>query len=78
MTVTSEQLLSESTHTAFLKELSVSEFDMDPYEDVGEELRAVLVVLRHGDRTPKQKMKMVVTDRRLLNLLLKYAQTSDY
>ena len=26
-----------------------------------EELRGVLAVVRHGDRTPKQKMKMVVT-----------------
>ena len=75
MTVTSEQFLSETLYTDSLKEMSVSEFDMDQHEDVGEELRAVLVVLRHGDRTPKQKMKMVVTDRRLLNLLLKYAQT---
>ena len=26
-----------------------------------EELRCVLAVMRHGDRTPKQKMKMKVT-----------------
>ena len=26
-----------------------------------EELRCVLAVIRHGDRTPKQKMKMKVT-----------------
>lgn len=26
-----------------------------------EELRCVLAVIRHGDRTPKQKMKMTVT-----------------
>jgi Histidine phosphatase superfamily (branch 2) len=25
------------------------------------ELRCVLAVVRHGDRTPKQKMKMTVT-----------------
>ncbi len=26
-----------------------------------EELRCVIAIIRHGDRTPKQKMKMVVT-----------------
>ncbi len=26
-----------------------------------EELRCVLAVVRHGDRTPKQKMKMKIT-----------------
>ena len=34
-----------------------------------EELRAVLAVIRHGDRTPKQKMKMRVKDQPLLDLL---------
>ncbi|GMH42191.1 hypothetical protein BSKO_10110 [Bryopsis sp. KO-2023] len=33
-----------------------------------EELRCVLVVIRHGDRTPKQKMKMKVTQPALLGL----------
>ncbi|XP_024521024.1 inositol hexakisphosphate and diphosphoinositol-pentakisphosphate kinase VIP1 [Selaginella moellendorffii] len=37
-----------------------------------EELRCVIAVLRHGDRTPKQKVKMKVTQDRLLNLMLKY------
>ncbi|OQS07556.1 inositol hexakisphosphate and diphosphoinositol-pentakisphosphate kinase [Thraustotheca clavata] len=32
-----------------------------------EELRCVLAVIRHGDRTPKQKMKILVTTRRLLD-----------
>ncbi len=26
-----------------------------------EELRCIIAIIRHGDRTPKQKMKMVVT-----------------
>ena len=30
-------------------------------DDGNEELRCVLAVVRHGDRTPKQKMKMKVT-----------------
>ena len=34
-----------------------------------EELRCVLAVVRHGDRTPKQKMKMKVTQEPLLRLL---------
>ena len=34
--------------------------------NVHEELRGVLAVVRHGDRTPKQKMKMVVTQVGLL------------
>jgi len=39
---------------------------------VDEELRCVLAVIRHGDRTPKQKMKMKVTQAPLLALLHKY------
>lgn len=37
-----------------------------------EELRCVIAVIRHGDRTPKQKVKLKVTEERLLNLMLKY------
>ncbi|CAO2816248.1 unnamed protein product [Amaranthus hypochondriacus] len=37
-----------------------------------EELRCVIAVLRHGDRTPKQKVKLKVTEEKLLNLMLKY------
>ncbi|VDK43673.1 unnamed protein product [Anisakis simplex] len=36
------------------------------------ELRCVLAVIRHGDRTPKQKMKVVVTDGRFFELFRKY------
>jgi inositol hexakisphosphate/diphosphoinositol-pentakisphosphate kinase len=32
----------------------------------------VLAVIRHGDRTPKQKIKVNVTDEPLLNLLMKH------
>ncbi|KAF9606267.1 hypothetical protein IFM89_024088 [Coptis chinensis] len=37
-----------------------------------EELRCVIAIIRHGDRTPKQKVKLKVTEEKLLNLLLKY------
>ncbi|KAG7985469.1 hypothetical protein I3843_03G026900 [Carya illinoinensis] len=37
-----------------------------------EELRCVIAVIRHGDRTPKQKVKLKVTEEKLLSLMLKY------
>ncbi|XP_019155138.1 PREDICTED: inositol hexakisphosphate and diphosphoinositol-pentakisphosphate kinase 2-like [Ipomoea nil] len=37
-----------------------------------EELRCVIVVIILGDRTPKQKVKLKVTEEKLLNLMLKY------
>ncbi|GMH04671.1 hypothetical protein Nepgr_006511 [Nepenthes gracilis] len=37
-----------------------------------EELRCLIAVIRHGDRTPKQKVKLMVTEEKLLNLMLKY------
>ncbi|XP_022553417.2 inositol hexakisphosphate and diphosphoinositol-pentakisphosphate kinase VIP1-like [Brassica napus] len=37
-----------------------------------EELHCVIVVIRHGDLTPKQKVKLNVTEEKLLNLMLKY------
>nr|VDC66612.1 unnamed protein product [Brassica rapa] len=37
-----------------------------------EELRCVIAVIRHGDRTPKHKVKLNVTEEKLLNLMLKY------
>ncbi|KAI4387776.1 hypothetical protein MLD38_000179 [Melastoma candidum] len=37
-----------------------------------EELRCVIAIIRHGDRTPKQKVKLKVTEENLLELMLKY------
>jgi hypothetical protein len=39
----------------------------------GEELRCVVAVFRHGDRTPKQKLKLVSSDPKFASLLMKYA-----
>ena len=36
------------------------------------ELRCVIAVIRHGDRTPKQKMKLVVNDERFFELYNRY------
>uniref|UniRef100_A0A914BWE0 Inositol hexakisphosphate and diphosphoinositol-pentakisphosphate kinase n=3 Tax=Acrobeloides nanus TaxID=290746 RepID=A0A914BWE0_9BILA len=36
------------------------------------ELRCVIAVIRHGDRTPKQKMKVIVNDERFFRLFRKY------
>ena len=33
-----------------------------------EELRSVVAIFRHGDRTPKQKMKLIVNEREFLDL----------
>lgn len=41
-----------------------------------EELRSVVSIFRHGDRSPKQKMKFVTTDKKILNLYEKYANKS--
>ncbi|XP_065883537.1 inositol hexakisphosphate and diphosphoinositol-pentakisphosphate kinase 2-like isoform X2 [Dysidea avara] len=43
-----------------------------PSSDPQLELRCVIAIIRHGDRTPKQKMKMVVTHERFLKLYEKY------
>ncbi|CAG7897299.1 unnamed protein product [Brassica rapa] len=37
-----------------------------------EELRCVIAVIQHGDRTPKHKVKLNVTEEKLLNLMLKH------
>ncbi|KAL1291439.1 hypothetical protein AAHE18_20G201200 [Arachis hypogaea] len=39
---------------------------------LAEELRCVIAVIRHGDRTPKQKVKLKVTEESLLNIMIKY------
>ena len=39
-----------------------------------EELRCIIAVMRHGDRTPKQKMKFKVTEQRYLDYFLSLAK----
>lgn len=42
--------------------------------EIFEELRSVVCVFRHADRSPKQKMKLVVTDVRILELFDIYSK----
>lgn len=39
-----------------------------------EELRCVIAVIRHGDRTPKQKLKFIVTNEKFLHFFSKYSE----
>lgn len=41
------------------------------------ELRCVIAVIRHGDRTPKQKMKLEVKHRKFFDLYHKYGNTKN-
>ena len=39
-----------------------------------EELRSIVAVFRHGDRSPKEKMKLIVEDQRFLNLFEEFGK----
>lgn len=40
-----------------------------------EELRGVIAIIRHGDRTPKQKIKLVISEPRFLDYFHSYVKT---
>ncbi|CAI5526014.1 unnamed protein product, partial [Closterium sp. Naga37s-1] len=61
-----------TTSPDYERTLSASSFNSAHTFGTREELRCVIAVIRHGDRTPKQKVKLVVTQERLLKLMLKY------
>lgn len=58
--------MDDSSNSAALDDSTTSRLDTPPQVDQ-EELRCVISIIRHGDRTPKQKLKLKVTDERYLN-----------
>ena len=42
-----------------------------------EELRSIVAVFRHGDRSPKEKMKLIVEDQRFLNLFDEFGKKNS-
>ncbi|XP_057307651.1 inositol hexakisphosphate and diphosphoinositol-pentakisphosphate kinase 2-like isoform X2 [Hydractinia symbiolongicarpus] len=48
------------------------QFQFPPSASRGIELRSVVAIMRHGDRTPKQKMKIVVSHRLFFEMFYKY------
>ena len=44
---------------------------------IQEELRSIVAVFRHGDRSPKEKMKLVVEDSRLLSLFDEFGKNNS-
>jgi inositol hexakisphosphate/diphosphoinositol-pentakisphosphate kinase len=45
--------------------------ELKPTHKIKWELRSVVAIFRHGDRTPKQKMKMRTTDQAFLKFFAK-------
>lgn len=57
-----------------LQKLKIDPMFMRPIETMStkhEELRSVVAIFRHGDRTPKQKMKLLVTEPEFVDLFEK-------
>ena len=64
--------LSSSQHSE-----SGAMFAADTSAGNDEELRSVIAVIRHGDRTPKQKMKVKITEQRYLDYFHEFAASAD-
>lgn len=68
--------LSLQIHVPTYEELILPHRPKPQNQKYNEELRSVVSIFRHGDRSPKQKMKLVVTEQKILNLYEKYANNS--
>lgn len=60
--------LSQKIHVPTYTELILPSRKPNQNQQYEEELRSVVAVFRHADRSPKQKMKCVVNDQRILSL----------
>ncbi|KAG7396049.1 Inositol hexakisphosphate and diphosphoinositol-pentakisphosphate kinase 2 [Phytophthora boehmeriae] len=58
---------SDASESSVASVASASSVGLIPDDDNREELRCVIAVVRHGDRTPKQKLKTLVWERDLVN-----------
>ena len=66
----------DATRSELMKKGSAAEllFKKEAEGRQHEELMCVIGVVRHGDRTPKQKLKMTVTNERFLSLFETYGE----
>ena len=64
-----------SSYTAAVQGLPLTEEDEDAITESDEgELLCVVGIVRHGDRTPKQKLKFSTNEPSLLSLLSEFAE----
>lgn len=68
--------LSLQIHVPTYEELILPHWPKPQDQKFEEELRSVVSIFRHGDRSPKQKMKFVTNEKKILNLYEKYANKS--
>ncbi|PFX21183.1 Inositol hexakisphosphate and diphosphoinositol-pentakisphosphate kinase 2 [Stylophora pistillata] len=64
--------LAPQLYTGYILDLPEETPTVEPLEGTMLELRCVIGIIRHGDRTPKQKMKMEVRHPRFIELFKKY------
>jgi inositol hexakisphosphate/diphosphoinositol-pentakisphosphate kinase len=69
--------LSSSVHSVGTDVSAAETFAADTNAGTNEELRSVIAVIRHGDRTPKQKMKIKITEQKYLDYFHEFAASAE-
>ena len=62
----------EKAKTPICRSISTKKYLTVPPEQPGRELKCVVAIMRHSDRTPKQKVKMIVTNSLIRDVFNKY------